>query len=168
MIQLEQQLKLQAYLDGELSGSEARQVADWVAQDPAAAALLNELRQTNQTLVGLEDGVKVPETREFYWSKIKTAIEHEERQARRAVVEVSWISRLRRVLVPAAGLALVALVAVVGVRNLGQSRYPSTVTFLEDVQAFTYHDFSAGTTLVWLSYPADKRIAGEDELAIIE
>ena len=40
----EQEFKLQAYLDGELPEAEARQVADWVAKDAEAAALLSELR----------------------------------------------------------------------------------------------------------------------------
>ena len=38
---LEQQLELQAYLDGELSGREARRVAEWLAGDafPAVPAV---------------------------------------------------------------------------------------------------------------------------------
>jgi len=168
MIGYEQQLKLQAYLDGELSGAEARQVAEWVARDQDVAALLTELRQTGAALQGFEEGVKLPESREFYWSKIQKAIDREEALVRSAPPEVPWLARLRRFLVPAAGLALVTVFAMVGLRHTGDSHSGASVTALEDVQAFTYHDFSARTTLVWLSYPADKKIAGEDELTILE
>lgn len=168
----EQQLKLQAYLDGELSSTEAGQVAEWVASDRDAAALLTELRNTTQALGGFETEVKLPETREFYWSKIQSAIEREERrsarESRAPALEVPWLSRLRKFLVPAAGLALVTIFAMVGFRHSGGSYGTTTVTSLEDAQAFTYHDYSSGATLVWLSYPADKHLAGEDEVAILE
>ena len=32
-------------------------------------------------------------------------------------------------------------------------------TALADSGAFTYHDYSAGATLVWLSYPAEDEVA---------
>jgi hypothetical protein len=40
----------------------------------------------------------------------------------------------------------------------------SPETAFDDSGAFTYHDFSAGATLVWLPYPAEKDIADDDEL----
>ena len=40
------QLKLQAFLDGELPEAEASEVAKWLARDREAAALLEELRNT--------------------------------------------------------------------------------------------------------------------------
>src|SRR6267378_6728212 len=68
------QLKLQAYLDGELPEAEAREVANWLARDREAAALHTELRNTRQALVGFEVGVELPESREFFWSKIRREI----------------------------------------------------------------------------------------------
>ena len=46
------QLKLQALLDGELPEGEASAVAQWVAQDREAEALLEELRNTRGALAG--------------------------------------------------------------------------------------------------------------------
>src|SRR2546425_6017069 len=94
------QLKLQAYLDGELPEAEARAVANWLAQDREAVALLGELRNTRQALVGLEVGVTLPESREFFWSKIERDIrpqEQPEPAAGRAPLWSAW----RRFLVPA-------------------------------------------------------------------
>lgn len=164
----EQQLKLQAYLDGELSGAEARQVGEWVTRDHAAAALLAELRQTGAALKGFEAELRLPESRDFYWSRIQGAIERQEASARQKIGERPWLLALRRLLVPVTGLAVVIAFTVVGLRHTGGSPAEDSVTTLEDVQAFTYHDFSAGATLVWLSYPADMKIAGEDELTILD
>src|SRR6185312_2575425 len=71
----EQQLKLQAFFDGELPESDAREVSAWLAQDADATALLGELKNTRNALKVSEPEVKLPESREFYWSKIKREIE---------------------------------------------------------------------------------------------
>jgi len=75
------QLKLQAYLDGELPEGEARELATGLAQDQEAAALLAELRQTRDAIAGSEQVRALPESREFYWSKIQRAIERAEAPA---------------------------------------------------------------------------------------
>ena len=59
------QFKLQAYLDGELSSSEAKAVAASVAQDVETRALLAELTNTRNALAGFESEIKLPESREF-------------------------------------------------------------------------------------------------------
>ena len=46
----ELELKLQAYLDGELSAREAREVEAAIANDAAAQGLLGELRTTTAVL----------------------------------------------------------------------------------------------------------------------
>jgi hypothetical protein len=107
----ESRQSLQAYLDGELSASEAKGITDLLGKDPESAALLTELQQTNQALAGFEDGLKLPESREFFWSKIKRGIGSQESRA--SAVErsttVPWSVRLRRFLVPASGLAVVGI-----------------------------------------------------------
>src|SRR5881296_3573917 len=50
-----------------LADAEARVVANWLAQDQEPVALLTELRQTRQGLAGFEAGVRLPESREFFW-----------------------------------------------------------------------------------------------------
>jgi hypothetical protein len=51
---------------------------------------------------------------------------------------------------PATAVALLAFLAV-----LVPTTESRVETSLEDSGAFTYHNFTAGTTLVWLSYPAE-------------
>jgi len=70
----EVQLKIQAYLDGELPETEAREIANLLAKDKEAVALHSELRNTRQSLSGFEVGVELPESRDFFWSKIKRDI----------------------------------------------------------------------------------------------
>jgi anti-sigma factor RsiW len=157
MMDYQDQLKLQAHLDGELSAAEARVVADWLARDPAAVALLTELRQTRGAVTAFEETIRLPESREFYWSKIQREILRLEAPARRA--QVPFLARLQRFLVPAAGLALLA---VAGLLAIPRSAAPFE-TALADSGAFTYHDYSTATTLVWLSYPAENDLAEDEE-----
>src|ERR1700761_7589383 len=98
----EQQLKLQAFLDGELPEKDTREVAAWLAGDADATALLGELRNTRKALADYEPALKVPESREFYWSKIKREIERStpvEAPAKGPSLFASW----RRILLPLGG-----------------------------------------------------------------
>src|SRR4051812_1303740 len=105
----EQQLKLQAFLDGELSEAEARDVAALVARDADAAALMTELRNTRQVLANFEPDRKLPESREFFWSKIEREIERLE-PAPPAVERVSLFTLLRRrFLIPAGAFAALVI-----------------------------------------------------------
>jgi len=162
------QLKLQAWLDGELPEAEAREVADWLARDHEAAALAEELRNTRDVLAGFESDVRLPESREFFWSKIEREIVRQEASAPSAPApKVSWVALFRRFLVPASAVAFVAIVGLLLVRPAGPSGRPmsaETETTLADAGAFTYRDFAAGTTLVWLSYPADNEVAESDSM----
>ena len=165
MMEYQDQLKLQSYLDGELHEAEARELERQLAQNQEGAALLNELRQTNQALAGFEQGTRLPESREFYWSKIKREIQGQEIATAAPKRGVPLLYRLRRLLVPAAGLAVISLLALIATKETGAGSGDASVeTALEDSGAFTYHDDSAGATLVWLSYPADNEIAEDDDL----
>ena len=147
----EQQLKLQAFLDGELSEDEARATAAWVARDPEATALLGELRNTRKALADFEPAVKLPESREFYWSKIEREIQRLE-PAAQPVRRPSLASWLGRLLVPAGAIAVLVIAGLTAVNR----PTPATDAALADAGAFTYRDQAAGLTVVWLSYPAEK------------
>src|SRR5690348_15644263 len=75
----ELQLKVQAFLDDELEAKEAREMADLIARDPAAAALCAELKQVSQLVKANELLVKCPDTREFHWCQIERGIIRESR-----------------------------------------------------------------------------------------
>jgi anti-sigma factor RsiW len=157
----ELQLKLQAYLDGELPSGEAREVADLIACDTELRSLHAELNNTRGVLKAFESGIKLPESREFYWSKIKREIDRLEKPPQ--VEEPAWLSVwLRRFLAPAGAVAALVIAATLIMRQtpVGQSSSePETVTAFADSDAFTYRDYSTGMTLVWLPYPAENGFA---------
>lgn len=158
----EQQLKVQSLLDGELTESESRQVAAWVAGDAEAAALLAELRLTRRMLSGSEPTPRLPEAREFYWSKIEREIRRLE-SVPRPTPAAPFLIRLRRLLVPFTVVAALAVIAAItsfrsGLLKSAPVRSQTQMT-VADASAFTYQDFANGTTLVWVSYPAESEFA---------
>lgn len=157
----DQQLRLQAFFDGELPEKDAREVAAWVAREAPATDLLAELRNTRQALAGFEPGLKLPESREFYWSKIEREIRRLE-PLPSVTRSASVFTLLRRFLVPASAVAALVLIATVaGLQwgRFGVSAAPETEMMSADAATFTYQDDANGTTLVWLSYPAEREFA---------
>jgi anti-sigma factor RsiW len=161
---LETQLRLQAYLDGELPEAEAREIASLLARDREALALHTELRNTRKALVGSEIGVEVPESREFFWSKIEREIQRLE-PSQPEQVSIPWFVRLRRLLVPVAGVALLVVAGLFALNPQGQ---PATEMETNDSGVFTYRNEAAGTTLVWLSYPAESDVVNDDDADTID
>jgi anti-sigma factor RsiW len=157
----DQQLKLQAFLDGELSEKEAREMASWLARDAEATALGGELRNTRKALKDSEPNIRVPESREFYWSKIQREIERQE-PALAPERRASVFGILRRLLVPTATVAVILAVGLLAGRQaglIGPLTGPESEMTVADSGAFTYEDYANGTTLVWVSYPAESEFA---------
>jgi anti-sigma factor RsiW len=152
------QLKLEAYLDGELSEAEAKDVAKWVARDQEATLLLAELKNTRQALTGAEMPRQLPESREFFWSKIEREISRA--TPRPEPVRESLLARWRRLLVPLSAAAVLGIVILVTLGPNSSLQAESEVA-TEDTGSFVYHDDS-GTTLIWLSYPAENDVADEE------
>jgi anti-sigma factor RsiW len=166
----ESQLKLQALLDGELSEAKASEMNELLARDPEAAALLQELRNTRAALGGSETGIRLPESREFFWSKVQREIERLETPAAKPAA-APFSALLRRLLVPASAIAVLVISVLVLNRPTGPGGLTPAAeieTALADSGAFTYRDYSAGTTLVWLSYPADTEAVDDDEMGTVE
>lgn len=154
------QLKLQAYVDGELPEREVREVETELARDGEARALVAELRHTSGALAEFEAGIKLPESREFYWSKIQRELQRVEQPAPRRMAIPLW----QRILIPAGGFAALALIGLVAFRGM---MHPSrgmgpAETYVADSGAVTYRDEAEGMTVVWLSYPGDNGIAEKD------
>ena len=154
----EVELKLQAFLDGELPEAEAREVAKTLAQDQEAVLLLAELRNIRQALVGFEKVVTLPESREFFWSKIEREISRLEAPAR-TVEKPSLLAGWRRFLVPAGAMAAMLTVVFIAIGPLGVGTLAQTDVAGDESGAFTYRDENAQTTLVWVSYPAENEVA---------
>src|SRR2546427_201539 len=103
-MKLERELKLQALLDGELSARQARKVAAWLEADPQAQLLFNELKIAKSAMAGGEPELTLPESREFYWSKIQREIGRAEQAQVPFRPLPGWIAAWRRLLAPMAGM----------------------------------------------------------------
>ena len=146
----ELQLKLQAYLDGELPASEAEELKALLAGDGDAQALLNELQFTKAALTGNEPEVKLPENREFYWSKIRREIERQvELEPVKTVTPLfAWWQKW---LVPVTGLAVaMALLLVVQRQPTAAVAMTEVRSALPEMGAMTFSDQSAGVTMIWV------------------
>ena len=151
---LDTKLKLQAYVDGELTETESREVAAWLVRDSEAQSLCEEIKGINRVLDLDELEVKVPESREFYWSKIEQDIA----QSAASEIErptVGGYAWWMRIFAPALGVALVLMTTLTLVRHSSHSpsmaSYPLEIeTPLEDTSTISFHSPSAGMTVVWV------------------
>jgi anti-sigma factor RsiW len=144
----ETQFKLQAYLDGELSTAERAEVETLLRQDEPARNLLTELSQTAQVVGANEPEIKLPESREFYWSKIQREINRGPAPA--SAPAVSFGTWLRRLLVPAGAVAGLAIAVMLSLPR--ESAATNFFTASGDAVALTYENYNTGTTLVWLDF----------------
>jgi anti-sigma factor RsiW len=162
----ESELRLQAYLDNEVSSSEAREIASWIARDAEAKALCQELQATKAALAPENElPVNVPDSREFYWSKIERAIEHAEREPVRRSSPQSWWLRL---LAPVAGTALLAIFVFTSISFNGPeglARGGQRITSETD-SSITFYSPEHHMNVIWIAsaQPADESDAdGEDD-----
>jgi len=154
-------IKLQAYLDGELTGHEAQQVAALIQNDAEARALFGELQQTRSLLAANEPELCLPESREFYWSKIERAIERLETAPVASHVP-AWIRFARRHLAALGGATVAAALVVLAafqMNIISPSLLEEIDNPLDDVGTFSFRSESQKMTLVWISNP----FASEEE-----
>jgi anti-sigma factor RsiW len=150
----EVELKLQAHLDGELSAAEAREVSALIDKDAEARALYTELQQTSVALKFNELERSLPESREFFWSKI-------EREIQRLDAEpVSgapwWVAFARRHMAAVSGFGVATALLIVAAFQMNVVTQP----MMEEIDnpigasAMSFRVESAKTTLVWISNEA--------------
>src|ERR1044071_8212205 len=111
----EQQLKLQSFLDGELPEAEAREMISLIARDEEAKALHAELKNTRQAIKSSEANVRLPESREFFWSKIEREIQRLE-PVSEPKASVSLFDYLQRLLVPMSAAAIILIAGFIAFR----------------------------------------------------
>jgi hypothetical protein len=121
--------------------------AGWVAGNAEAGALASELRRVRMTMADNEAIVSLPETREFHWSKIEREILRDVAAPRRP--DVSWLTRWRRWVIPVAGVGALACVTL-AVNELRRPTFDEVCATDQGMDAVTFHDQSAGMTVVWL------------------
>jgi anti-sigma factor RsiW len=152
---LETQLKLQAYLDRELPLGESREIEAWIARDPEAKALLEELRFTKAFLSANEPERTLSESREFYWNKIQRAISTPEPEPTTTLAQVLWDRFLawRRYLVPVAATALVTFLAISTIQfsQTNESwRQAEVENLSEHTGSFSFRSQSENMFVVWV------------------
>jgi anti-sigma factor RsiW len=170
-MKFDQELKIQAYLDGELSPRESREVQAWLATDSEAQALLTELKLTRSTLVGNEPEAKLPESREFFWSKIERQIEAE--APAEAAARIPFWLAWRRYFAPVAGVAIVAVLAVFSIRVVdvpedANSHLAEVENLSEHSSSISFRSQSENMFVVWVS-PKDQPsedAESEDDIVI--
>jgi anti-sigma factor RsiW len=145
----ELELKIQAWVDGELSDLEATRIADLVASDAEAGAIAAELGTLRTAMTGGELALTVPETREFYWNKIERGIQREATFAPSRPGD-SWAARWRRFLLPLGGVAALACMFVMSVQQAQKPTFDEISATDQGMEAVTFHDQSDGMTVIWL------------------
>ncbi len=151
----ETELKIQAHLDGELSPTDAQQITELIRRDTEARALYESLTATRTILKENEPQLALPESREFYWSKIERAIRRPalaEEQAPR--LAAGWNRWWMRFGVPLAGAAMLLAVILMGPR-LGTSLssnqdWQGVELPFEESSSITFHSDAENMTVVWV------------------
>jgi anti-sigma factor RsiW len=142
------ELKLQAWVDGELTAAEAEEMRRLADADPDAARLAAELQSIKTAFAGDSQPVTMPETREFYWSKIERQIHRE--AAVRPTPGLWWAERLRRWLAPLTGAAALAAVLVVALYQFKpqQEAFNQVAGTMDAMQPRTFRDGPSGISFV--------------------
>jgi len=164
MIDHETQLKIQAFLDGELAGTEAREIAALIAKDRDAAALHTELKNTRRALA-TEQGMQLPESREFYWSKIKRDIERlEPAKAMEQPSPTIW-QLINRLLKPVTAVAAIVVLGTIVFQQMDPRLNGGSDVLVAstDMDAITFRDDSNGTTYVWFADASQNDVANDDD-----
>ena len=120
--------------------------------------MVAELANTVSALAQFDTEIYLPESREFFWSKVEREIRRESARAQTSP-QPAWWAGWRRWLVPAGAAAVVTMSALLAARP---GLLPTAPADISDPGAFTYRDSAAHTTLVWLSYPAENEFADSD------
>jgi anti-sigma factor RsiW len=167
MINFETQLKIQSFVDGELPEGEASEVAALIARDSDASGLMGELKNTRLALRSFEKDLKLPESTDFYWSKIRREIERLEPLAEAASpVPNSFLTSLKRFLIPAGAFAAACLALLLTVTKLGGpiAAQASEMELVSgDMAASTFRSEAEGITMIWLYHRGnDSEFTGAD------
>jgi anti-sigma factor RsiW len=160
-MELETQLSIQALIDGELSDAKQREVEQLIATDAGAKALHTELSNTVGALRGGELERQLPESREFFWSKIADEIElSERREARAQARPAASVALWKRLLLPFAAAAALVLAFTVFqnegpqvVRPINDNPGVESVadTELELPESLIFDMYQEDATVIWVN-----------------
>ncbi len=160
----EQELRLQAWLDGELTQEQREEVSRFVASDKKAQELVDELRMTKGMLSGSEAVLTLPESREFFWAKVRLEIEPKRAGLLEHDRSLSWLGALRRFATPLSGMALVVFLTVFSMqltrngRESSASQRVEVENLCEDVGSISYKSQADNVFVVYL-YDKERLVA---------
>jgi anti-sigma factor RsiW len=148
------EMKVQAWLDGELPETEVREIMRLVETDSAAAALVRELKFTRSWLQGGETLREVPVSREFYWSQIERQIQSTGQRFASEQPRPSAFGQWLRWLMPAAIAATLAFI-VLGPKPAAKFWEASVGAEIEspadDLGTFNFHSDQGHMNVVWVN-----------------
>ncbi len=152
------QLKIQAYVDGELSGADMRQIADLVTRDADAQALYEELSMTRSVISANETPVLMPESGDFFWSKVSKEIGRLEEP-----VAVSRFAprTLLRWLLPVGGFAALAIAVTLSLHNTAPT-IDETENTLEEASVVSFRSQAEKMSVVWVQTDGDSPFTSEE------
>ncbi|MEC8973730.1 MAG: hypothetical protein VX509_07400, partial [Verrucomicrobiota bacterium] len=115
----ETELRVQALVDGELTGAEAEALRARIEGDDALRELHDRLTAVRGLMAGAELPCTLPEPGDFHWSQISKTIEQEERQAKRLGKPATGTGLRVRWLTPLAAAACILLLLTSPSRHNG-------------------------------------------------
>jgi len=133
--------------------------------------LLGELSSVKAVFAGNEAEIKLPETREFFWSKIQRQIERENAVEPTPVRVASWASWLQRHLLQVSGAAFLAcMVGVLAMHSTASAGQFGEMELASDqIGAYTFRDQQEGMTMVWFyNHNDDSQFTEDPSVASME
>lgn len=160
----ETKIKVQAYLDGELSGRDATEVSELLNQDAGAKAFFAELQFVKTALRGNELEIKMPESREFFWSKIRRDIERNEKAAETKSVFSWWKPVYVRFATGFAMLCALLMVSFIAFNNGTPAKFTTGEVEGngEEMGVITYHSDADRMTVVYLFDREQDKVVDSD------
>ena len=156
----ETELRVQALVDGEITGREAEELRACIEGDDALRELHARLTAVRGLMAGAELLRTLPESGDFHWSQISGAIEREDREVKRLARPVPGVNRLLRWVMPLAGAACLVLLLTL------QLNAPPDLGILlgsdheldlsaDEIDVMTFNTGDDAMSIVWLDYSID-------------
>ncbi len=154
------ELKVQALVDGELTGREAEELRARMETDAGLRELHERLTAVRGLMAGAELPRTLPESGDFHWSQILKAVEHEEQEAKRLAKPAASANWWLRWVMPLAGMVCLVLVL-----SLQQTTMPDLDILLgsdhelelsaDEIDVMTFNTADDAMSIVWLDYAID-------------
>jgi anti-sigma factor RsiW len=159
----ETKIKLQAFLDGELSGQDAAEISGLLDKDAEAKSFFAELQFVKAALRDNEPEIKLSESREFYWGKIQREIERAEKSAQVKPGLAWWKPAYVRFAAGFAALCAVLMISFIAFDSGSSAKLvPEVEGNGEEMGVITYHSDAERMTVVYLFDREQDKVVDSD------